>query len=74
VAANLTRLLPPSAAPNNQFQYDMSYTLPASTPNGWNTAFLYFWDADVNQLGGDCALTQWPFSFTGGSSTITLVQ
>jgi Flp pilus assembly protein TadG len=74
-AATLTTLpVPIGSNSANAFQYSLSYTLPASTPNGWNTAFLYFWDADVNQLGGDCALTQWPFSFTGGSSDITLVQ
>ncbi|HWW53865.1 MAG TPA: Tad domain-containing protein [Acidimicrobiales bacterium] len=75
VGATLTQLPITAATPSsNTYQYDMSYTLPASTPNGWNSAFLYFWDEDVNQTGGDCALTQWPFSFTGGSSNISLVQ
>jgi hypothetical protein len=74
VGATLTQL-PGGANPGpNAFKYDLSYTLPATTPNGWNSAFLYFWDADVTATGGDCALTQWPFSFTGGSSSINLVQ
>ena len=74
VGAKLTQL-PGGANPGpNAFQYDLSYTLPSTTPDGWNSAFLYFWDADVTATGGDCALTQWPFSFTGGSSNITLVQ
>jgi hypothetical protein len=72
VGATLTPL--PSGTGQNTYQYNMSYTLPGSTPNGWNSAFLYFWDEDVNQTGGDCALTQWPFSYTGGSSNISLVQ
>jgi hypothetical protein len=74
VGATLKQLPGSTTDSRNAWIYDMSYTLPASTPNGWNSAFLYFWDADVNQTGGDCALTQWPFSFTAGNSTIRLVQ
>jgi len=58
----------------NTWIYDMSYTLPGTTPNGWNSAFLYFWDLDTNRPGGDCSLTQWPFSFSAGSSNLNLVQ
>jgi hypothetical protein len=74
VGTTLKQLPGSTTDSRNLWIYDMSYTLPSSTPNGWNSAFLYFWDADVTSTGGDCALTQWPFSFTGGSSNINLVQ
>ncbi len=72
VPSTLTQM--PGGTGANAFIYDMSYQLPSSTPNGWNSAFLYFWDADVNQTGGDCSLTQWPFSFTAGNQNVNLVQ
>jgi hypothetical protein len=71
VAANLTTLAQGTGA--NKYNYKLSYTLPPTTPNGWNSTFLYFWDADVTATGGDCALTQWAFKFTGGG-TINLIQ
>jgi Flp pilus assembly protein TadG len=80
VAATITAVprgsaAPPAGAPfdPNKYNYTMSYTLPQNTPNGWNSTFLYFWDADVTATGGDCSLAQWAFKFTGGG-TVNLVQ
>jgi hypothetical protein len=42
-------------------------TLSAATSNGWNSAFLYVYDADTNTQGGDCSLTQFAFRFAGGT-------
>jgi Flp pilus assembly protein TadG len=66
VATNLTSLGGFASPPANNYRYNLTYTLPSTAPNGWNSAFLYFWDADVNQTGGDCSLTQWAFKFAGG--------
>jgi Flp pilus assembly protein TadG len=71
VAPTFTTLTPGSGA--NAFIYTMAYTLPISTPNGWNSVLLYFWDADVTATGGDCALAQWAFKFTGGGA-VNLIQ
>jgi Flp pilus assembly protein TadG len=71
VNATFTTLALGSGA--NKYNYTMSYTLPPTTPNGWNSAFLYFWDADVTATGGDCALAQWAFKFTGGGN-VSLIQ
>jgi Putative Flp pilus-assembly TadE/G-like len=72
VGATLTQL--PGGSGANTYIYNLSYKLPSSTPSGWNSAFLYFWDADVTQTGGDCALTQWAFNFSGGQGGIALIQ
>ncbi len=51
-----------------------SYTLGNSLADGWHSAFVYMSDTDQNKAGGDCAMTQWPFEFTGGKGSISLVQ
>jgi len=73
VPVTFTRVTPFGSGAN-RYVWNMDYTLPASTPVGWNSAFLYFWDGDVNQTGGDCALTQWAFKFAKGLGNVTLTQ
>jgi Flp pilus assembly protein TadG len=70
---------PPVAWPHQTtYSEQISTTLTSATANGWNSAFLYVFDGDVNQQGGDCSLTQFAFRFAGGtpsnSNAISLTE
>jgi hypothetical protein len=64
------------ARTNSDYLVKLRASVPTS--NGWHSAFIYTYDLDQNQAGGDCTFTQFAFKISGGSPasqrSLSLVQ